>query len=203
MESSFGKVASEEEINKTAEALKANGFDVIIVDSKEAAKDTAIKLVPKGSETFTGASVTLDESGISEVVNGPDYDSARAKMMALYNEPEKAQEMKRVTAAPDYMLSSAHALTQDGKIMVASASGSQIPSEAYGAAHVIFVVGAQKIVKDLNDGLARIQEYVVPLEDKRAQKAYGTGTNFSRLFVLNNDKPERTTVVIIKEKIGY
>jgi hypothetical protein len=124
-------------------------------------------------------------------------------MMALYGDPTKKKEMKQITAAPDFALGSVHALTQDGKLMIASMTGSQFPGEAYGSDKVIFVVGAQKIVKDLAAGITRIEEHAVSLEDERAQAAYGINTAFNKLLVINSDAPGRITVVIIKESIGF
>ena len=204
MADQYTSIASDEVIENAVKALNDNGFNAQVVESKEAAKDLVLSLVPKGSEVFTNTSVTLDEIGISEALNGADYVSARDKMMALYAEPAKKKEMKRIASASDYVLGSVHAVTEDGKLMIASASGSQLPGEAYGADKVIFVVGAQKLVKNLATGLERIEEHVVPLEDTRAQAAYGSRTNFAKLLVLNAEVvPERTTVVVVKENVGF
>lgn len=205
MSTTYGTIASDETINKAAKALEENGFKAVVVDSQKAAKEAVLKLIPKGSDVFTNTSVTLDETGISDAINGSDeYVSARNKMMELWGDPEKKTEMKRVAAAPTYTLGSVHALTQDGKLLVASASGSQIPSESFGAENVIFVVGAQKIVKDLPDGINRIEQHTVPLENERAKQAYGAGTVFAKLLILNKEVVEgRTTVFIIKEHIGF
>jgi len=203
MDSVYATAASDDEIAKTAEALKVNGFEAQVVENKEAAKEAVLKLIPKGSEVLTVTSVTLDKSGINEVVNGSGYVSVRHKMMELMGNPEKLKDTRRITVAPDYVVGSAHALTQDGKIMIASATGSQMPSESYGADHVILVIGAQKIVRDLQEGLKRINDYVVPLEDERALKAYGAHTSFNKLLILNKEKPGRITVIVIREEIGF
>ncbi|HTE22039.1 MAG TPA: LUD domain-containing protein [Candidatus Limnocylindria bacterium] len=203
MGTQYAKVASDELLNTTVEALQGNGFSVNVVENADEAKKAVLKLIPKGSEVFTNTSVTLDEAGIAEVLNGSDYVSARNKMLALYGDPKKKKEMKRIAGTPEFAIGSAHAITQDGKILVASASGSQIPAEAYGSENVIFVVGAQKLVKDLDEGIKRIEEYVVPLEDERAMAAYGTHTALAKLLVLMLDSPERVTVIIIKDKIGF
>jgi hypothetical protein len=203
MEKQYAEVASDEAINSTVEALKSNGFAVEVFETKEEARDAVLSRIPKGSEVFTNTSATLDESGISEVVNGADYVSARNKMLALYGDPTKKKEMKQVASTPDFALGSVHALTQDGKLLIASASGSQFPGEAFGSGAVIFVVGAQKIVKDLPEGIKRIEEHAVPLEDERALVAYGSGTAFNKLLVINSEAPGRITVVIIKESIGF
>jgi hypothetical protein len=203
MDTNFSEVATNEEITKTTEVLKSNGFAVQVFETKEDAKAAVIDFIPKGSAVYTSTSATLDETGIGEVLNGPDYISLRDKMMALAGDPEKKKEMKQVSGTPDYLVSSAHALTSDGKIMIASATGSQIAPESYGANQVVLVVGAQKLVKDLNDGLKRIEERVVPLEDVRALKVYGMHTSFNKLLVLNKETPGRVTVFIVKEKLGF
>ena len=203
MNTQYTEIASDEVINNAVEALKNNGFVVEVFETKEEAKDAVLSLIPKGSEVFTNTSVTLDQSGIGEIVNGADYVSVRNKMMTLYGDPGKKKEMKQVAGAPDFALGSVHALTQDGKLLIASASGSQFPGEAFGSETVIFVVGAQKIVKDLSAGIKRIKEHSVPLEDERALAAYGANTSFNKLLVINADAPGRITVVIIKESIGF
>jgi L-lactate utilization protein LutC len=203
MTTTYDQLASEADIATTVEALTANGFDVQVFETKEEAKKAVIAMVPKGSEVFTGTSVTLDDTGIGEVLNGPDYVSLRNKMMALWGQEDKKKDMKRMVAAPDVMLNSVHAITRDGKLMIASATGSQLPNDAYGADKVIFVVGAQKLVSDVADGIKRIEEHSVPLEDVRAQAAYGVHTNFRKLLILNNEVPGRIAVVIIKENLGY
>jgi len=69
---------------------------------------------------------------------------------------------------------------------------------------VILVVGTQKIVKDLEEGLRRIDEYSLPLEDARAQAAYGVNSSVNKVVVINREvKPGRITVVFIDEVIGF
>lgn len=196
-------IADDATIERVTQALEGNGFAVQVVENKEAAKDAVEQLVPKGAEVFTNTSATLDEAGISDLLNGSDYESARDQMMTLYADPSRKQEMKRIASAPEYALGSVHALTEDGKLLIASASGSQIPNEAFGAENVVFVVGAQKIVKDLSEGLERIEQHVVPLEDVRARAVYGQGTSFNKLLVINKENPGRITVVIVKDSIGF
>ena len=203
MNNVYDQLASQEDLDVTVEALSKNGFDVTVVETKEEAKQVVVGMVDKGAEVFTATSVTLDDTGIADVMNGDDYVSLRNKMNALWGQPDKKKEMMQIVASPDVVLGSVHAVTRDGKLMVASNTGSQLPSEAYTASKVIYVVGSQKLVKDMADGLQRIEEYTVPLEDVRAQAAYGVHTNFRKLLIFNNEVPGRVSVVIVKENLGY
>lgn len=202
----YKNVANDERISKVAEALKENGFSVSVVDSLEDAKSTVLDLIPEGKKVFTGTSVTLIETGLDETLNKAPYESVRDEFMQYYGQPENALKMRQTGAASDVYVGSAHALTEDGKVLIASASGSQLPEVAYGGEKVVLVVGAQKLATDLADGIKRIEEHTVPLEDERAQAAYGTGTNFAKLLVLNNSgggDPSRYHVVIVKQAVGY
>jgi hypothetical protein len=123
--------------------------------------------------------------------------------MALYGQPDKAVEMRRIGSGAEYAVGSVHAVTQDGQVVVASASGSQLPNYAYGASNVIWVVGSQKIVKDLNEGLERIEDYTFHLEDERALEAYGANSSINKLLITRKETGGRITIVLIKETVGF
>jgi hypothetical protein len=75
---------------------------------------------------------------------------------------------------------------------------------ASSAGKVIWVVGAQKLVKDTNEGLRRIYDYIVPLEEEHMRQLYKVGTNVSKLLIINREiRPNRITMIIVKEKLGY
>lgn len=75
----------------------------------------------------------------------------------------QSREIRKLTAAPDYMLGSVQAVTEGGDLVVASASASQLGPYASGAGRLILVVGSQKIVRDLDEALRRIDEQVFPV----------------------------------------
>ena len=196
-------VAHHDQTLDTADHLRANGFEVHVVDSGTEAKALVVGMIPTGSEVFTSTSVTLDDTGIAEVLNSEDYVSLRNRLYSLMGDPSKKKEMKQTVAAADFVVASVHAVTEDGKLLIASASGSQLPLAAYGADHAIFVVGTHKIVPDLEAGLHRIETHSVPLEDKRALAAYGINTVFAKLLVFNKEMPGRVTVILVEEALGY
>src|SRR5207244_10067770 len=149
------------------------GFSVEVADDLDAAREAVLARIPAGSSVMTNTSVTLDQTGITDAINGGGpYDSARNKMLAL-DFATQAQQMKAVGGQPDDALGSVLAITAGGTLVIASASGSQLASYAWGAANVIFVAGAQKLVPTLEAARQRIYQHSLPLEDARAQAAYG------------------------------
>jgi hypothetical protein len=112
--------------------------------------------------------------------------------------------MRHLAASPGYVVGSAHAVTEDGSLLIASASGSQLGPIVSGAGHVILVVGGQKIVPDVATGMRRIYEYCLPLEDERARAAYGVGSGVNNILIVNRAiRPGRTTVILVKERLGF
>ena len=201
----WDKIAEDGAIEAAVKALNANGFSTIVVENGSAAKAKALVLIPKGAEVFTATSATADAIGLTKEINeSGSYDSVRNKMHKLDRNTQK-KEMAMLAGAPTWVVGSVHALTEDGTAMIASASGSQLPAYSFGAQHVLWIVGAQKIVKNTEEGMKRIYEYTLPLESERAKKAYGVPGSFvCKLLTMNKEiVPERITVIIVKEVLGF
>lgn len=200
----WDRLAPDASIKKTSEALGANGFEVVVVDSGKEAKDKVLEILPKGAEVMTMSSVTLETIGLTEKINeSGEYDSVNKKLSSMDRE-RQGREMQKLGATPEWSLGSVHAVTEDGKIMVASNTGSQLGAYAYAADHVIWVVGTQKIVKNLDEGFDRLYEYTLPLESDRMQKAYGVPSFVSKLLIFNRETvPDRVTIILVKEKLGF
>ena len=135
----FKQVADAARIEKAVSALNAKGFAAQSVPNAAAAKEAVLKLIPAGSEVFTYSSVTLDAAGITEALNAAPYVGLRDKMYALDRNTQGAQ-MLAIGSAPAYAAGSVHAVTEDGKLVIASATGSQLPAYAYGAGHVLSLI---------------------------------------------------------------
>jgi hypothetical protein len=168
------------------------------------AKRIVLDLIPDGSQVHSGASQSLEVSGIIDEIEGSSrYDALRPRVWSLDRDTQ-ADEIRRLSAAPDVMLGSVHAVTEGGALLAASMSGSQLAPYAAGAGRVILVVGTQKIVSDLDEGLRRINEYSFPLEDARAQAAYGIRSGVNKVLIINREiVPERFTVVLVDEALGF
>jgi LUD domain len=200
----FARRANEEKIARTSKALEANGIQTLIAENGAEVKQLFFELIPDGSEVFLGASVTLETLGIKdEIDKSGKYEALRPKMFAM-NRETQGREIRKLGGTPDFAAGSVQAVTEDGHVLLASNTGSQLGPYASGAGKVIWVVGSQKIVKDLNEGFRRIQEYVVPLEEEHMQQLYHVGTNVSKVLIVNREiRPNRITMIIVKEELGF
>jgi acyl-CoA hydrolase len=199
----FTTLPDEQTLTDTVVALEEHGFSVEVVDDLDAARNAVLARIPKGSSVMTNTSVTLQETGIADAINdGGPYDSARNKLMAL-DFATQLQEMKAIGGQPDYALGSVHAITRDGTLVIASASGSQLASYAWGAANVIFVVGAQKLVPSVEVARERIYQHSLTLEDARAYAAYGQNSRVGKILEIHQEDPGRIHVVLIRQPVGF
>ncbi len=201
----YKQIASDKQIQTTIEALNSHNITATMVENSHAAKLKVLELVPEKSQVFTMSSDTLEATGIASAINASGkYNSVREKLNSMDREKD-SDEMRRLGAAPQVAVGSVNAVTTDGKLVIVSNTGSQLPAYAYGAEKVIFVVGAQKIVKDLPEAMERIESYVLPLESLRVQKAYGMPSSEIKkwLIIENEVNLNRIEVIIINESIGY
>jgi hypothetical protein len=200
----FAAPAEDARVRRTAAALEANGITVLRAPNTAAAKRIVLDLIPAGSQVHHGASQSLEASGIAdEIERSGRYEPLRPRVFSM-DRATQADEIRRLGAAPDVMLGSVHAVTETGALLAASMSGSQLGPYVSGAGRVILVVGTQKIVSNLEEGLSRINEYSFPLEDARAQAAYGIHSAVNKVLIINREiVPDRITVVLVDEPLGF
>jgi hypothetical protein len=204
-QSKFAKPADDATIKRTAEALRGKGYTVHVVDDAAAAKKLILSLLPEGAEVNQGASETLEEIGVTdEIEHSGRFDAVRPRTRAMdRTTPEGIRAMRKLGAVPDYFLVSAHALTEDGTLVFASNSGSQLAPVAFGAGEVIFAIGSQKIVPDLETAMRRIEEHSLVLEHARMRKLWGANSAINKLLIIRKEfRAGRFTIVLIKEPVG-
>jgi hypothetical protein len=195
---------AEERIERAAAALRANNIEAVVVDTGADAKREALARIPDGSEVHSGASKTLQQIGlVAELEGSPKITWLRKQLLAM-DRATQGREIRKLGAAPDVMLGSVAAVTEDGKLVTASNSGSQLGPYAASAGTLILVVGAQKIVADLDEALRRIYDHTLPLESERLRAAMGVDSYVSKILITNRDpRPGRTTVIIVREPLGF
>ena len=199
----FAHPAAPEAVERTAEALRTHGFDVHVVTDGVAAREMLLSLVPEGAEVGQGSSRTLDQIGVTEIIEKSGrYDAIRPRTRAM-DRATQMGEIRRLGAAPDVQINSVQAVTEDGRMVVASFSGSQLGPIVFGAGRVILVVGSQKVVPNLATAFRRVEEYSYPIEDVKLQEAYGRRSAINKMVVLNAElQPGRTTVILVGEPVG-
>src|SRR5712671_5190112 len=200
----FGTAADDARVTRTAAALEANGIGVLRAADAADVKRIVLGLIPTGSQVYHGASQSLADSGITEAIEKSGrFDPIRPRIWSM-DRKTQGDEIRRLSASPDVMLGSVHAVTETGSLIAASMGGSQLGPYVSGAGRVILVVGTQKIVSDLEEGLRRINEYALPLEDARAQAAYGIHSAVNKVLIINREiVPGRITVVFVDEVLGF
>ena len=184
----FSKLAGDDQIERTMQALEANNIHAVLAENGAEAKRMFFELLPEGAEIFLGASVTLEKLGIKdEIEKSGRYDALRPKMFAM-NRETPGREIRKLGGTPDYAAGSVHAVTESGTVMMASLTGSQLRAYAFpGAGKVIWVVGAQKLYRDLEEGLRRIQEYCYPLEDAHLRGLIKMGTSINKILIVKRE----------------
>ena len=190
-------------LERAAAALTAHGFIVEILDDAVAARARVRELIPAGASVFTGASETLRLSGIEEDINRSGrYDAVKSR--PPLDRVTQRNEIWAALSTPDVIVGSVAAVTETGSLVVASASGSQLPGYAGAAPTAIWVVGAQKVVPDLSTALRRVEDHCLPLENDRAMRVYGQPSALNRLLILNAEPhPGRGIVLLLREAIGF
>jgi L-lactate utilization protein LutC len=198
----YARLASDKQIEHVVKALQANNIQVMVAVNAEEAKADLWELIPAGSEVFTNTSRTLDNLGVPAEVD-QRYNSVRAKLAEMDRKTQN-REMIKMGAVPEFIIGSVHAVTEDGTVVVASNTGSQLAPYAASAEHVIWVVGTQKIVSNLDEAMKRVREYTYPLEDERALQTYGMNSFISKLLIVYREvMPGRTTMILVKENLGF
>jgi YkgG family uncharacterized protein len=200
----FAHLSSTEHITAVAQALGRNGIRALVVQSGAEARQTVASLIPQGAGVFNNTSRTLESIGVADdIERSGRYDPLRVRLFQMDREMQ-AREMRILAASPDYVVGSVHAVTEGGSLLIASASGSQLGPIVSGAEHVIFVIGGQKIVADIDTGMRRIVEYSLPLEDRRAREAYGVPSGVNNILIVNRAvATDRITAILVHEALGF
>jgi hypothetical protein len=190
-------------LERLAEVLRSHRIEAIVVDTGDQARAAVLGLIPEGAEVHSGKSRTLEDVGLySELVESGRYDALRPRLSKM-DRATQGTEMRKLVAAPEYMLGSVAAITEDGALVAASGTGSQLGTYAAGAGHLILIVGSQKIVPNLDAALRRINDVVFPFEDAQVFERLKVHTILAKVLIIYGEwTPGRTTVVLVREPVG-
>jgi hypothetical protein len=183
--------------------MRERNIEVVVVDASDQARTFVLEKLPEGAEVHSGKSKTLQDAGIFDAIQDTSrYDALRPRMFTM-DRKTQAREIRKLIAGPDFMLGSVNAVTEDGILVAASASSSQLGPYASTAGKVILVVGSQKIVPDLETALRRIRTYVLPWEDAQVRKVMNIGSFVGKILLIEREWVDgRMTVILVRKPIG-
>lgn len=203
----YDKLAEEGSLNKVIESLKNNNFESVVVENKEEALAFIKNNVPKGVSVMNGASISLEQIGFVDYLKSDTHGwNNLHKAIVEEKDPVKQGLLRKQSVISDYYLGSAHAITENGEIMIASNTGSQLPHLVFTSPNIILVVGTQKIVPTLADALNRLEQYIFPLEDQHMKDVGWGGSMICKILFLRKENKmmgRKITVVFVKEKLGF
>lgn len=200
-------LAAVDRVQKASDALSAHNFTTTVVASGSDAVEFIKRTVPPGATVMNGTSTTLEQIGfIDYLKSGAHGWKNNHEVILAETDPQKQGELRKHAVVSDYYFGSVHAVTENGELVIASNTGSQLPHHAFTSQHLILVVSTKKIVPTLSDAFERIAKHVVPLEDERSKKAYGVPTQLNKTLILHGENAfmGRTVhVVFVQEDLGF
>src|SRR6266516_4105579 len=199
----FASPPSEETIQRVAQRMRERNLEVVVVTDGDQARKVVLERLPEGAEVHSGKSKTLQDAGIFDAIHDASrYDVLRPRLFKM-DRKNQAREIRKLIAGPDFMLGSVNAVTEDGILLAASASASQLGPYASTVGKVILVVGSQKIVPDLEMALRRIRDYVLPWEDSQVRKVMNIGSFVGKILLIEREWINgRMTVILVRKPIG-
>ena len=201
----WNRMPSPELLERTLREIERRAMKAVLAENGDEALALVRKMIPKGSTVMSGSSTTLTEIGFENYVAEEEHGWVSIRERVFAEDDEKRRnELRRHSITADYFLSSANAVAATGEIVACDASGSRVGAWPYGAGRLIIVVGVNKIVPTLHDALERVRQYAYPLENARSLRAYGTPSMIGKCVILAGERnPDRTTVIIVREALGY
>ena len=199
----FTNPASEQTLQRVVAGLKERNIEGVVVNTMDEARKLVLDKLPRGAEVHFGKSKTLQDAAILDLIaNSEAYDALRPRYLKMDRQTQ-AREIRKLIAGPDYMLGSVNAVTEDGMLVGASATASQLGPYANTAGKVILVVGSQKIVPDLQTAIRRIREYVLPWEDLQVRPLVPTGSFVGKIPIVEREWISgRLEVILVRKPIG-
>jgi hypothetical protein len=206
---SYDTLSTPDRLQKTIDAMRSRGITVTLVETKESALTQLQALIPAGVTVMTGASVTLQQIGFEALLISGKHPWRNLKDALLAEkDPAKQSALRKQGTLADYYLGSVNAIAETGEIIIASASGSQLPAYAFSSGNVIWVAGTQKITSTLETALQRVRDYVLPLEDQHMKQLRGNEASsfIGKLLVFEREAPylrRNVNLILVNEVLGF
>lgn len=198
---------------RLVDILNDKKYNAIYVDNIMEAREKVLKLIPNGASVALGGSVTLNQMDLINTIRIGDY-----KFYDRYQDLPFSEivEIMRQSMVADFLITSTNAVTEYGELVNMDCSGNRAAAMIFGPKKVIVVIGANKLVKNMDEALDRIKKVAI-MNSKRinhktpcnetgqCEDCFVKGRVCNYLSVVNNGAkfPERYTVIVVGEELGY
>lgn len=196
------------------DALKHNGFDAVYVSSGADALAKVMEFVKPGMKVGFGGSMSVKGLGTQAAVAAAGAEILDHGAPGL--DQERKMEILRAQLTCDLFIASSNALTLDGELFNVDGNGNRIAALTFGPRKTVVVVGANKIVRDLDEAISRVEQLASPMNNKRLDRPNpcvksGTcmdcqgPTRICRVYQILKRKPSLSdfTVIVVGEALGY
>lgn len=200
--------------NKVIKSLNTHHIEGYYCATSADAIKKVLTLIPQGSSISWGGSMTIRDMGLTDALH-------KAGTFTLYDRdlaesPEEVQAVYRQTFGADFYISSANAMSEQGDIVNIDGNGNRVAAIAWGPKKVIFVVGINKIAKDLDAAIKRARGTAAPINTVRLNRetpctldgvchdCHSPNSICNQIHIIRNSYDNgRFSVVIVGEELGY
>lgn len=147
--------------DELSKKLEKNGFKVKIFNNSDEVKDFLLNEIKVEDTVGIGGSMTISNLGIYE-----ELKSRGNKVYWHWKAVDKKSELEKAINTKIY-LSSTNAITMDGKLINIDGTGNRVASMIFGHDEVYIVTGINKICKDYDEAIERINTVACPKNAER------------------------------------
>lgn len=212
MRNSLRRWKNEKLSERLAKVFESKAIKFMYFPDREMVVDAVSKLVPDGATVSAGGSLTLIETGVSDLLKSGKYNFLDRDSVSG-NEEKKRIMLSAFEA--DYYFCSANAITESGEILLLDGNGNRAAAVTFGPDKVILIAGVNKVVSDLDAGIKRIRS-IAPMNAKRlnlhtpcAESGLCTDCDSDEriceiysIIVDSRRRPWRYTVILVGEELG-
>lgn len=203
-----------EQIKRTIAALERNQFTVKHFTHAEEAKEYILSCIEPEARVGMPGSMTIRSLGLEQGLGEKNAAVIDHHMKGI-TQDEKIRIMREQLTS-DVLLTSANAVTENGELLSVDGAGNRLAAMMFGPKKVLVVVGANKIVPDMDAAVARLRTEACPRNNRRLKTGNPcvtlghcvechTDERICRIYSVIARKPIATdlTVVVVDEVLGY
>jgi hypothetical protein len=200
--------------HRCVENLGKHGFNARLVDDTDTALDWILELAGHFDSFGFGGSETVRRLGLIERLQQMGktiYDHWRPGLSS-----EEMNALRLAQGRADCFLCSANAVSLTGEIVNVDGAGNRTAAMSFGPRQVVIVAGMNKVARDLNAALQRVQEIAAPMRARSlnmptpcAETGVCTDCNapqrICRITTILHRCPMTTpvAVVLVRQSLGF